>query len=397
MLSSGSFDIDGGDPRGFMPLMCAAFAGHASVCRILVNKGANVFIKEDQGATALFFSVQQGHLEVTKLLVQAGSELELRTKLGYTPLHKAAVKGHTEEARVLVGAGANSNCRGPSETTPLWAAAFQGHKDVVTLLLRANANPLLGSERAGEFASLPLDVAAQNRHTDVVIDLIQQVGIEGCGGVSGGINALCMAAKNGHVGIMVILTDAGVVDTGEALCVAAESALEESVKFLLQKQQQKGWASPARGGYVNATVTGRTPLGCSIDACSPRVARCMLDAGADTTWRVLHSTKVRFKSDETPLAYTVDFMRELTDEGKDANEEKLHKLEAIRRMLLQVDAVHAVSWLWLTNASSVGADGAERTRRTKTTLAAGTPLTPTLPILRWRAGRRGVLLAALWR
>ncbi len=365
---------------------------------ILLNEGANVFIREDQGASALFFAVQQGHLEVTKLLVKAGADLEVRNYVSQTPLYKAAAKGYTEVARVLIEAGAGLHNRGPYGTTPLWAAAISGHRDTVTMLLRSKASPLLAAEEE-EVPLLPLDAAAQNGHVDVVLDLIQRVRIEGCGGTSGGIDALCVAAEFENVGVMAALTNAGVVDTGQALCKAAESSREGSVKFLLQEQQRKRWPNYCRGGYIHAATGShldRTPLCCSIVACSPRVVRRLLDAGADTT-RGIHNSHGMMCT-ETPLAFTADFIKDLAAEGKDANEDRLRKLEAIRHLLLQADAVHAVSWLWLKrDVSAGGANGAERTRRTKVAPAVDTPLRLNVPILRRRAGRRRVLLAALWR
>lgn len=50
------------------------------------------------------------------------------------------------------------------------------------------------------------------------------MGIEGCGGPSGGVFALLLAAKGRRVGIMAVLTEAGAVDTGEALNTAAGRA-----------------------------------------------------------------------------------------------------------------------------------------------------------------------------
>lgn len=73
-----------------------------------------------------------------------------------------------------------------------------------------------------------------------------------------------------------------------------------------------------------------------------------------------------------------------------ATEEYLHRLEAIRRLLLRVEAVHAVSWLWPSDAPFVGR-------------AAGNgpePPSPPLrlmllPILRRRTKGRGGLAATL--
>lgn len=80
--------------------------------------------------------------------------------------------------------------------------------------------------------------------------------------------------------------------------------------------------------------------------------------------------------------------------GQDATEEQMNRLEAVRRLLLRVEAVHAVSWLWRSPSPTVAGGSVESTRRVDT---ASTPLRDMLPILRRRAGRRRVLLGALFR
>lgn len=102
-----------------------------------------------------------------------------------------------------------------------------------------------------------MDVAAQNGHVDVVREFVQQCGIEGCGGTSGGVDALALAALNQHVDVMVVLIDAVVVDTGVALCNASGSGPEASVTLLLGQERT------ARGerAYVNShDPFGQTPL-----------------------------------------------------------------------------------------------------------------------------------------
>ena len=56
---------------------------------------------------------------------------------------------------------------------------------------------------------------------EVAKEVIRQVGIEGCGGASGGVDALVCAAEHNHPDVLVVLTDVGVVDTGSALVYAA--------------------------------------------------------------------------------------------------------------------------------------------------------------------------------
>ncbi|CAN0508410.1 unnamed protein product, partial [Ectocarpus sp. 12 AP-2014] len=62
-----------------------------------------------------------------------------------------------------------------------------------------------------------LEIAAVLGHTDIVLELVQRVGIEGCGGPSDGTRALALAAKDERVDVMAILLKTGVVDSGVLL------------------------------------------------------------------------------------------------------------------------------------------------------------------------------------
>lgn len=294
VLRNSSLDIDKGDRQGITPLMMAAQGGYSRVAEILLEKGANVSIKADRDFTALHCCCHGGHVEVAKMLVGAGgSDLEARDRSGFTPLHTAADRGHWQVAAVLIKAGADVDTCQPCGSTPLFNAAFKGHVAVVRVLILGKANPHLGKSMAldqlsssGE-TSRPLDVAAQEGHSEVVRELIQRFGIDGCscGGANGGQFALVQAAGRDHVDVMGHLAVAGVVDPGPALLEAAEYGKEASVKFLLQQHQKRN-ATGGGLGYLNTrNPDGATPVSVCVRfaKCSPRVLRLLIDAGADAT------------------------------------------------------------------------------------------------------------------
>ena len=398
VLSQRVIDIDEGDRKGYTALMFAAFFGYAQVVTILLEKGANVFIVNDDGFTALHVSAQGGHLAVTKLLVKAGADLE--AAVSHTPLQLAAEGGYSEVMRVLIEAGAKPNSRLSDGSTSLYTAAFEGHVGAVKVLLRAGANPLLTFSSPSGPRLLPLDAAAREGHSEVVDLLIQEYGIEGCGGVSGGVDALAGAAENKHVEILRILTSAGVVDTGKALVDAAASACASSVKFLLQQERRANGRGVAYPDTRHRN--GSTPLVLSLQACrpcSPRIARLFVDAGADTAsaFRLTDGISMEIFND-TPLALVDMYIFGKTEKASETTESELNSLEASRRLLMRVEAVHALSWLWPSDDPSITHAGAARGTTSKgKAKKVSTPLLSMLPIVRRRVRRPKVLLAALFR
>lgn len=217
--------------------------------------------------------------------------------------------------------------------------------------------------------------------------LIRELGIEGRSGVSGGERALELAARNNHVEMLRFLTIEGAVDAGVALNAAAQAGREPCVKFLLQRREEKNLCE----GFYAALGCGASAWYGSIraaDFSTSRIVRMLVDAGMDTSL----DSRYRNPRDEvlfygTPLAFTNMLLREKTVMGKTASEAQLHHLEATRRVLLQEEAVHAVSWLWPSDAPSVNDAAIERATGIATTSA---PLMPMLS-LRRRTRRRGVL------
>lgn len=398
VLSRGGIRIDERGFNGYTPLVLAALHSDSRVVRTLLDRGADVTIAADTGGTALHMSAKRGHLAATKLLLKAGADLEAATSIeGLTPLCVAAGEGHLGVVVVLIDAGADVNSRALNGTSVLYSAACNGHLDVVKVLLRAGANPLPSYTNPSGHTLNALDVAVMGRHLEVAQELIQLFGIEGCGGVTGGLNALTMAAESQQLEMMVLLTRAGVVDTGLALMGAATCGHESSVNYLLLEWKANGQGA----GYPDTrNRNGISPLFASILACrlscSPRTTRLLVDAGADTTTPIkVSDNEGDVLSNRTPLAFVTGLLRGKTIEGKKATEEQLNSMEGTRRVLMRVDAVRAVSWLWPRDAASADqAAAAEGTCKPKVTSG---PLTSMMPILRRRARRPRVLLAALFR
>ncbi|KID94902.1 Ankyrin repeat-containing domain protein, partial [Metarhizium majus ARSEF 297] len=93
----------------------------------LVDKGAKVDSKDDQGHTPLSRAAAFGGAAVVKLLLEKFADIEAKDNSGRTPLSWAAANGH--EAVIKLEAKDNSG------RTPLSWAIEKGRDTMVLLLL----------------------------------------------------------------------------------------------------------------------------------------------------------------------------------------------------------------------------------------------------------------------
>ena len=83
-------------------LLTAAYRGHLAICRLLIDKGAQVEAKDSGGHTPLHQAARQGHVEIVRLLCDRGADIEARDNDGWRPLHYAAINGHISVVKELI-------------------------------------------------------------------------------------------------------------------------------------------------------------------------------------------------------------------------------------------------------------------------------------------------------
>ncbi|CAN0475297.1 unnamed protein product, partial [Scytosiphon promiscuus] len=173
-----------------------------------------------------------------------------------------------------------------------------------------------------------------------VRELVHWCGVDGCCDTEVGIEALHAVASMNHVHVVACLCDSGVVDTdGTSFCAAVEGRATECVKLLVRRRG--GHVGIDARAYINITKGRDSPIMATFDmgrGCAPRMARFLLDQGADTTthWGVMSDTPV--------VAATLALQQAETIFNVDKN--VVDGLKGVIRVLHQVEAVHAVSWCW---------------------------------------------------
>ena len=394
MLAREGANLDASDTYGQTSLHLLAAGGKVcgaellDIAMLLIEEGANIGAIDSNDSTPLHIaSTFVGNLGLVKLLVERGADPDARQITGETPLHVATIAGNFMTMSVLIAAGANVNLRDQRGETPLFKAAGRGHLVAVKLLLRAKASALLPSSGSGDN---PLEIAVAMGHTDIVGELLQRVGIEGCGGPSGGARALAFAAlEPSNPDAIAILLETGVVDLGQALCNATNECA--SMKLLVQHRlgdsdylDRYGRTAEEMNGLLKREVR-ISPMASIISTCKPQapgMIQFLIAAGSS-----LESIPGR---GERMISHVNRMLlkKELVH-GEQADSDQLNILQAIHRLLLRAEAVTATSWLWPRTT--------EAAAPTIKTAAAAPALTAMMPLLRRRAVRRGLALPAMFR
>ena len=216
------------------PLHIAASEGKDELLSLLIEKGAYLFSKDNDGRTPIAISYVSCKYEFTRRLLYYGSKLipqELEkealtgiheavennnvsevvseigrdsesinslTRSGLSPLMLAAVQGNETIVNLLLESGAKveqTNERG--ETALIWASAFQGREKIVESLLAQGAHPNCQSQ----LGMTPLHWAALEGNNGIASVLLKNRAKPDVGDILG-FSPLYIACRQGHISLI---------------------------------------------------------------------------------------------------------------------------------------------------------------------------------------------------
>ena len=127
--------IDGVYEGRYTCLMISSRSGHLDICRLLIDKGAQVKAKNRINKTPLHYAAGRGYFEIVCLICDHGADVEARNEIGWTPLHYAAMGGYTAIVKELIEVrNADINARDVSYWTPRWWARNNFNANVAAYL-----------------------------------------------------------------------------------------------------------------------------------------------------------------------------------------------------------------------------------------------------------------------
>jgi hypothetical protein len=133
LLEQGA-NIDVRTEEGWTPLMHAAYNGHVDVMQTLIDRGADLHARNNYDWTILLVAANNGQTEAVRMLLTQDVDVNARNYYGATALHRAAQGGHLEIAEMLLDAGADFTIKDRDGHTPMRCAGHQGQSEVIRLL-----------------------------------------------------------------------------------------------------------------------------------------------------------------------------------------------------------------------------------------------------------------------
>jgi ankyrin repeat protein len=97
------------DSDGSTPLHCAAWKGYPDVVKLLLDRGADMHLENENthwGGTPLHAAAHGGQKAVAEVLIAHGADVNFRSFNGRTPLEETTVHNATPVAKLLRQAGA---------------------------------------------------------------------------------------------------------------------------------------------------------------------------------------------------------------------------------------------------------------------------------------------------
>ena len=124
------------------PLHIAVETSSPEILQYLIQRGANVDVKNIHGETPLLKLLRSDRFSAQNVdcLLLNGADPKVADPRGETALHYAVFRGHTEVIDSLIKHGADVNAQTDSKYTPLHNAVFQKNPKATFLLLRAGAD-----------------------------------------------------------------------------------------------------------------------------------------------------------------------------------------------------------------------------------------------------------------
>ena len=297
-------NVDLRDEDGFTALHCACldryYIGVGEMLGCLIENGADVNARTNEDCTPLMIACDDDHLYAVKFLMEHGANVDHQDRDGRTAVHHAVNRKAYQCLSYLTENGADVNARTYDGRTPLMIATARGYIKVAMYLIDH------GAEVHDRTAAL--HNAVHCSCTDPSSCEILSCMIENGGDVNaktfGNRTPLMTAAEKGQIKVVTYLIEHGVRSTNSTTSDYVnlrddngQTALHHAVQCFDPISCEILSCLIERGGDVNSTYDNCTPLMIAAERGQMKLVTFLIEHGANLDRRD--------KDDQTALHYAV--------------------------------------------------------------------------------------------
>ncbi|XP_067653211.1 serine/threonine-protein phosphatase 6 regulatory ankyrin repeat subunit B-like [Haliotis asinina] len=239
LLSHDPANVNSRGQAGRTPAMIAAVAGHRALLELLVEKGANLTLLDDEDNNILHVACMEGNLGIVKYIhSQKIIDIESRGRTGTTPLMSAAMFGKKDVFSFLMKIGADISKEDDDGENILHVSCQGGNVDIVKYVLKHNVLYINSTDDKG-IAPLLLAAGYGNK---LVFHFLIERGADTFTKDSTNRNVLHWACRGGSVKIVNYIITQNIVDINgsddnnmTALLLAAYHGKIDVFRLLIEK------------------------------------------------------------------------------------------------------------------------------------------------------------------
>ena len=297
LLAKDDTDINARTTDGKTALHLSAELGNLYATKRLIDAGADISAKDNEGKLPLDLALDGEHALVVSVLLEA-VDLNAKEHLGWTALNWAILSGNKTRVRELVAKGAKigEGCQNAIELcllledmemfdivraaggvdaansrgdTALMGVSRRGDERIVDILLANQANTNVADKQRGY---TPLRLAAENNHRRIVKKLIANKAKLDTVDILGD-TALIRASLRGNVGLVQDL-----IDAGADLNIAGAGGMTALMWAVYWEEKETAQALLAGGADVSITNNaGLSALAWAVLRNKPDLLQLVLD------------------------------------------------------------------------------------------------------------------------
>ena len=213
LIDKHKVDVNVADKRGWTAVHFSAQSGNCQLVAYFAEMGTDIHLKANDGNNCHNIAAFQGHLSLCKMLMDKHKiDLHMSNNDGWTALHYSAQRGNSEVVAYFAEMGTDICLKTNDGTNCLQIAALQGHFNLCKMLIDKH---LVDLHMTDNYRWTELHCSAQSGNCELVA-YFAEMGTDIHLKTADGRNCLHIAALKGHLNLCKMLIDKHNVDVNVA-------------------------------------------------------------------------------------------------------------------------------------------------------------------------------------